>query len=103
MASVTDIGRARAPQGPGSAAVARASLRPRAALASSDALVLSGVTRAFGALRAVDDVSLNVAAGQKYAIRVDYTERTGEAYLKLIWANPNRKQRIVPTSQLYTP
>ena len=37
-------------------------------LASADALVLEGVSRAFGALRAVDDVSLNVAAGQKYAI-----------------------------------
>ena len=37
-------------------------------LASNHALVLSGVTRAFGALRAVDDVSLSVAAGQKYAI-----------------------------------
>lgn len=40
----------------------------RTALASNDALVLEGVTRAFGALRAVDDVSLAVAAGQKYAI-----------------------------------
>jgi branched-chain amino acid transport system ATP-binding protein len=37
-------------------------------LASNDALVLKGVTRAFGALRAVDDVNLTVAAGQKYAI-----------------------------------
>jgi branched-chain amino acid transport system ATP-binding protein len=38
------------------------------ALASNDALVLEHVTRAFGALKAVDDVSLAVAAGQKYAI-----------------------------------
>lgn len=37
-------------------------------LMSSDALVLEGVTRAFGALRAVDDVSISVAAGQKYAV-----------------------------------
>ena len=37
-------------------------------LASNDALVLSHVTRAFGALRAVDDVSISVAAGQKYAV-----------------------------------
>ena len=37
-------------------------------LSTSDALVLRGVTRAFGALRAVDEVSLRVAAGQKYAI-----------------------------------
>ncbi len=41
---------------------------PSSAHASDDALVLEGVTRAFGALRAVDDVSLNVAAGQKYAV-----------------------------------
>jgi branched-chain amino acid transport system ATP-binding protein len=40
----------------------------RAQLLSGDALVLSGVTRAFGALRAVDDVSFNVGAGQKYAV-----------------------------------
>ena len=42
------------------------SLRPR--VASGDALVLDGVTRAFGALRAVDDVSLSVAAGERRAI-----------------------------------
>lgn len=35
---------------------------------SGDALTLTGVTRAFGALRAVDDVTLSVTAGQKYAI-----------------------------------
>jgi branched-chain amino acid transport system ATP-binding protein len=38
------------------------------ALASNDALVLDHVTREFGALKAVDDVTLAVAAGQKYAI-----------------------------------
>ena len=37
-------------------------------LLSGDALVLAGVSRAFGALRAVDDVSLTVAAGEKAAI-----------------------------------
>ena len=47
---------------------APAALGDRSSLAFNDALVLSGVTRAFGALRAVDDVSLSVAAGQKYAI-----------------------------------
>jgi branched-chain amino acid transport system ATP-binding protein len=39
-----------------------------AQLLSGDALRLAGVTRVFGALRAVDDVSLTVAAGEKYAI-----------------------------------
>jgi branched-chain amino acid transport system ATP-binding protein len=54
-----------------STATARAVARGDAAssaLASNDALVLENVTRAFGALRAVDDVSLAVAAGQKYAV-----------------------------------
>ncbi len=49
-----------------SPAAALAGARP--ALATNDALTLSNVTRAFGALRAVDDVSISVAAGQKYAV-----------------------------------
>ena len=40
----------------------------RAPLSTSNALVREGVTRSFGALRAVDGVSLTVAAGQKYAV-----------------------------------
>ncbi len=44
------------------------STRAATPLGSNDALVLTNVTRAFGALRAVDDVSMNVAAGQKYAV-----------------------------------
>ena len=49
----------------------------------------------------VDAATVNLVAGKKYSIRVDYTEHTGEAYLKLLWYNPNRRQRIIPTSQLY--
>ena len=37
-------------------------------LASSDALVLENVTRQFGALKAIDNVSLTVAAGERRAI-----------------------------------
>lgn len=63
MASVTQLrsstaaARAAAPRG------GRAS-----ALSTNDALTLEHVTRAFGALKAVDDVSFSVAAGQKYAV-----------------------------------
>ena len=64
MASVMQM-RRRATALSGAAAL---DARPRKPLASNDALVLEGVTRAFGALRAVDDVSLTVAAGQKYAV-----------------------------------
>ena len=44
------------------------SARAAGPLLSNDALILDRVTRNFGAVRAVDDVSLTVAAGQKYAI-----------------------------------
>jgi branched-chain amino acid transport system ATP-binding protein len=63
MASITSL-RTAAPRG----AAAASATNPGGQLLSGDALTLSGVTRAFGALRAVDDVTLNVAAGQKYAI-----------------------------------
>jgi branched-chain amino acid transport system ATP-binding protein len=64
VASVTDIRSAPA----AARNVARAGAAAASALASNDALTLHNVTRAFGALRAVDDVSLAVAAGQKYAV-----------------------------------
>ncbi len=63
MASVTQL-RSRASD----ARAAPARNGGGGALLSGDALILRGVTRAFGALRAVDDVSLTVAAGQKVAI-----------------------------------
>ena len=40
----------------------------RTPLASGDALVLEGVTRTFGALRAIEDVSLSIAAGERRAL-----------------------------------
>ena len=64
MASITSLRPAHANR----AAVAGATPGSSPTLLSGDALTLSGVTRAFGALRAVDDVSLSVAAGQRYAI-----------------------------------
>lgn len=48
--------------------VAQVQAKAGAPLASSDALVLQGVSRTFGALRAVEDVSFAVGAGQKYAV-----------------------------------
>ncbi len=50
---------------------------------------------------AVDRATISLEAGRQYAIRVDYTEQTGEAYLKLLWFSPNLGQQIVPASQLY--
>ena len=42
--------------------------RPDSLLVSGDALVLDGVTRTFGALKAIDGVSLTVAAGERRAV-----------------------------------
>src|SRR5881275_194249 len=50
MASVTSLGAAAKP------------------LASGDALVLEGVTRTFGALKAIEDVSFSIAAGERRAV-----------------------------------
>jgi branched-chain amino acid transport system ATP-binding protein len=41
---------------------------PASLLVSGDALVLDGVTRAFGALRAIAEVSFSVAAGERRAV-----------------------------------
>lgn len=65
MASVT---RLYAPARPAGSVSGMAARQPGALLASGDALQLEGVSRAFGALRAVDDVSFSVAAGQRYAV-----------------------------------
>jgi len=62
MASITSL------RPSGAAAAARAGTPPGSALLSGDALQLEGVSRTFGALRAVDDVTLAVAAGEKAAI-----------------------------------
>jgi len=49
-------------------ATAAAQRAPQVPVAAGDALVLHNVTRRFGALRAVDDVSLAVVAGERRAI-----------------------------------
>ncbi len=50
---------------------------------------------------AVNRGTISLEAGRQYAIRVDYTEQTGEAYLKLLWYSANLGQQIVPATQLY--
>src|SRR5262249_54560976 len=64
MASVTQLGIART----AAPAQAGGGARTNGSLLSGDALILRGVTRMFGALRAVDGVSMAIAAGQKVAI-----------------------------------
>jgi branched-chain amino acid transport system ATP-binding protein len=62
MASITQLYRSAPTRSRGRESTATASI------ATSEALTLKGVTRSFGALRAVDDVFISVSAGQKYAV-----------------------------------
>ena len=64
MASITSL----RPPSRESGARARPGASSGSTLLSGDALVLAGVSRVFGGLRAVDDVSFSVAAGEKAAI-----------------------------------
>ncbi|MGW7754623.1 alpha-L-fucosidase [Streptomyces violaceusniger] len=51
----------------------------------------------------VDKATVALRAGAKHAIKIEYTEQTGEAHMKLLWSSPSVPQQIVPRSQLYTP
>lgn len=50
----------------------------------------------------VDKVTVDLKAGQRHAIKIEYTEQTGEAHMKLLWSSPGQPQQIVPRTQLYT-
>jgi alpha-L-fucosidase len=45
--------------------------------------------------------TITLTAGQKYAIRLEHTEGTGEAAAKLIWTSPNTPKQAVPQHQLH--
>ncbi|MEU9112884.1 alpha-L-fucosidase [Streptomyces sp. NPDC048483] len=49
----------------------------------------------------VDRATVTLEAGHRHRIRIDYTERTGEAHMKLLWSSPSRPQQTVPQRQLY--
>ncbi|MFF4291426.1 PA14 domain-containing protein [Streptomyces sp. NPDC001633] len=44
----------------------------------------------------VDQATVILQAGHRHRIRIDHTERTGEAHMKLLWSSPSRSQQIVP-------
>ncbi|MET7425512.1 alpha-L-fucosidase [Dactylosporangium sp. NPDC005555] len=49
---------------------------------------------------AVDQGGITLVAGRRYDIRLEHTERGGEAYMKLIWSSPNTPAQVVPRTQL---
>ena len=46
--------------------------------------------------------SIDLIAGQKYDIRMDYFEDGGDAVAKLAWSSNSQTKQIIPQSQLYS-
>lgn len=46
---------------------------------------------------------INLVAGQKYDIKIEYYENTGESVTKLYWSSKSTLKTIVPKLQLYPP
>lgn len=44
---------------------------------------------------------INLVAGQKYDIKMEYYEDTGGAVAQLFWSNQRKAQELIPQSQLY--
>ncbi|NBE55302.1 alpha-L-fucosidase [Streptomyces boluensis] len=49
----------------------------------------------------VDKARVELKAGTRHAIRIDYAEQSGEAHMKLLWSSPGQDQQVVPRAQLY--
>jgi N-acetylmuramoyl-L-alanine amidase len=47
--------------------------------------------------------SIALVAGQKYDLRLEYFENTGDAVAQLSWSSPSQAKEIIPTTQLYRP
>jgi hypothetical protein len=50
-----------------------------------------------------NDASVNLVAGQKYTIEIDYYQHTGGSVMQLFWHNATTPWQVIPTSQLYQP
>ncbi len=46
--------------------------------------------------------TINLQAGQKYDIRMDYYEATGGATARLLWSSPSTPRGVIPQAQLYS-
>lgn len=46
---------------------------------------------------------VNLRAGQRHAIRLDYCERTGVSHVSLFWRSTSQPLEVVPQSQLHPP
>ncbi len=49
----------------------------------------------------VDSATINLTAGQKYDVRLDYYEQFGSAEIKLEWSSPSQARQAISATQLY--
>jgi glucose/arabinose dehydrogenase len=47
--------------------------------------------------------NIALVAGQRYQIRMEYYENTGDATARLLWSSPSRPKEVVPSTRLYSP
>jgi hypothetical protein len=45
--------------------------------------------------------TVNLVAGQKYPLQIEYYKNQGLAHARLLWSSPSTPKRLVPQSQLY--
>ena len=46
--------------------------------------------------------TINLNAGQKYTIRLEFFEGKGSALVQLMWSSPTQPLQIIPTSRLFS-
>ncbi|AUH39508.1 alpha-L-fucosidase [Streptomyces sp. CMB-StM0423] len=49
----------------------------------------------------VDKAQVDLEAGTRHSLKVEYAEQTGDAHMKLLWSSPGQDQQIIPQQQLY--
>lgn len=50
-----------------------------------------------------DSASVNLVAGRRYFVRIDYREDAGGAVAKLLWSSRSQPKQVIPQSQLSPP
>ena len=46
--------------------------------------------------------TVNLTAGQRYLLRIEYYQNRSQAHARLMWSSPSLSKQIVPQSQLYS-
>lgn len=49
-----------------------------------------------------NSVTINLVAGQKYLLRIEYFQNLGYSSIQLQWTSPSTPLRVIPQSQLYS-